>query len=195
MKKIIALLLVAVMCFSLAACGGDKEASNNNEPQTNNSGSQQEQSSNAKEKEIVITVDNWQEYFEITYGLKEEKDNFDKITYTDSLVCSVKLKDEYVNKLVDTKFEIDFEFEKTTIFWKANVNYENGTYELTEELESFNGLKSGDGSYLEQATITNYFLDDAIIRSDIITDGEDTIIQYPKILGVSRVQGTLYIYE
>lgn len=31
MKKIIALLLVAVMCFSLAACGGDNEASNNND--------------------------------------------------------------------------------------------------------------------------------------------------------------------
>ena len=195
MKKLFALFLVAVMCFSLVACGGDEESNNNNLPQTNNSSTQQEQSNNAKEKEVVITVDNWQEYFEITYGLKEEKDNFDKITYADSLVCSVKLKDKYASKLVDKKFEIDFEFEKSTYFWKANVNYESGTYELTEELESFNGLKSGDGSYFEQATITNYSLDKAIIRSDIITDGDDTIIQYPKILGLSKVQGTLYIYE
>lgn len=47
MKKLFALLLVAVMCFSLAACGG-------NEPQTDNSGSQQEQSSNKNDKEINI---------------------------------------------------------------------------------------------------------------------------------------------
>ena len=33
MKKIIALLLVAVMCFSLTACGGDKETSKNSEIQ------------------------------------------------------------------------------------------------------------------------------------------------------------------
>lgn len=31
MKKILALLMVAVMCFSLAACGGDKETSNKND--------------------------------------------------------------------------------------------------------------------------------------------------------------------
>ena len=47
MKKLFALLLVAVMCFSLVACGG-------NEPQTDNSGSQQEQSSNKNDKEINI---------------------------------------------------------------------------------------------------------------------------------------------
>lgn len=47
MKKILALLLVAVMCFSLAACGG-------NELQTDNSGSQQEQSDNRNDKEINI---------------------------------------------------------------------------------------------------------------------------------------------
>ena len=47
MKKIFAMLLVAVMCFSLAACGG-------NEPQTGNSGSQQEQSDNKNDKEINI---------------------------------------------------------------------------------------------------------------------------------------------
>lgn len=47
MKKIIALLLVAVMSLSLVACDG-------NEPQTGNSGSQQEQSDNKNDKEINI---------------------------------------------------------------------------------------------------------------------------------------------
>ena len=47
MKKIITLLLVAVMSLSLVACGG-------NELQTDNSGSQQEQSDNKNDKEINI---------------------------------------------------------------------------------------------------------------------------------------------
>ena len=45
MKKLFALLLVAVMCFSLVACGGGNDTpttDNNNEQQTNESGSQQE---------------------------------------------------------------------------------------------------------------------------------------------------------
>ncbi len=45
MKKLFALLLAAVMCFSLVACGGGNDtpnADNNNEPQTNNSETQQE---------------------------------------------------------------------------------------------------------------------------------------------------------
>ena len=45
MKKLFALLLVAVMCFSLVACGGGNDTpttNNNNEQQTNESGSQQE---------------------------------------------------------------------------------------------------------------------------------------------------------
>ena len=49
MKKIIALLLVAVMSLSLVACGG-------NELQTDNSGSQQEQSDNKNDKEINIKL-------------------------------------------------------------------------------------------------------------------------------------------
>ena len=56
MKKIIALLLVAVMCFSLAACGGDNEASNNNEPQTNNSETQQETADNSQEENADSAV-------------------------------------------------------------------------------------------------------------------------------------------
>lgn len=48
MKKLFALLLAAVMCFSLAACGGDKETSNNNEPQTNDSSTQQVTENNSK---------------------------------------------------------------------------------------------------------------------------------------------------
>ncbi len=82
MKKIFALLLAAVMCFSLAACGENKEASNDNEPQTNENGSQQNPSGSQSDapietpdelKEVELTLDNWSEYFEII--AKEEIDS------------------------------------------------------------------------------------------------------------------------
>jgi len=56
MKKIIALLLVAVMCFSLTACGGDKETSNNREPQTNSSETQQETDKVEENNEATINI-------------------------------------------------------------------------------------------------------------------------------------------
>ena len=67
MKKIIALLLVAVMSLSLVACGGGSE--NNSNQQTNN-GSQQEtnvsQSGDANEpQKIELTLDNWSQCFDI----------------------------------------------------------------------------------------------------------------------------------
>ena len=55
MKKIIALLLVAVMSLSLVACGGGSE-NNNNEPQTNNSSSQQETADNSQEENADSAV-------------------------------------------------------------------------------------------------------------------------------------------
>lgn len=52
MKKILALLMVAAMCFSLAACGG-------NEPQTDNSGSQQEEANSNTKTEKFDLYQKW----------------------------------------------------------------------------------------------------------------------------------------
>jgi len=53
MKKFIALLLVAVMCLSLVACGGSAENSNN-EPQTNNTVKDNQQSDESKNIEEIL---------------------------------------------------------------------------------------------------------------------------------------------
>ena len=70
MKKLFALLLVAVMCFSLVACGGGNDTpttSNNNEQQTNNeqqaneSGSQQEAENNNTNTDKFHLYQEWKE--------------------------------------------------------------------------------------------------------------------------------------
>lgn len=66
MKKIIALFLVVLMCFSLVACGDDS--------QTNENGSQQEHNNNETNKEIDIkkvdVVGTWINIASTSHGMK-----------------------------------------------------------------------------------------------------------------------------
>ncbi len=78
MKKILALLLAAVMCLSLVACGGGKEVVSgfDGTPALN---------LNSVDKHITrieLTVDNWKDYIkEYNYDIKMvEKDAFGEIT-------------------------------------------------------------------------------------------------------------------
>ena len=85
MKKWIALLLAAVLCLSLAACGNGKTEDNSGTSQgqtTNNSPQDTDEPSNAEltEQTVEITLDNWQEYFEFRPVVYESKDSYNEIT-------------------------------------------------------------------------------------------------------------------
>lgn len=123
MKKIIALLLVAVMCFSLAACGGDKETSNNNEPQTNNSGSQQEEANSDTKTE---KFDLYQEWKNVLTGSSLTFDKNGTVTTEDG----TEYKYEY-----DKKLEMISLYSSMTI--NLNITEENGVYKIGTEKNSF----------------------------------------------------------
>lgn len=74
MKKLIALLLAAVLCLSLAACGNGKTE--------DNSGTSQGQTTDnsPQEQTIEITLDNWKEYFEFRTVASVNKDSYNEIT-------------------------------------------------------------------------------------------------------------------
>ena len=78
MKKLLALLLAAVMCLSLVACGGKEQ----------------------KTETIEITLENWQDYFEVKLAATVEKNDFDEIEicFADHYVY---LKSEYRDKLAE----------------------------------------------------------------------------------------------
>lgn len=85
MKKWIALLLAAVLCLSLVACGNGKTEDNSGTSQgqtTNNSPQDTDEPSNAEltEQTVEITLDNWQEYFEFRPVVYESKDSYNEIT-------------------------------------------------------------------------------------------------------------------
>lgn len=120
MKKIFALLLAAVMCFSLAACGNEPQI-NDNELQTNESSSQQEDESQtegsteedeATETIVELTLDNWAEYFEIrpnAHGVLYNSFNeFERLDYVN---WAMFLKDDVadkVTKMNDVAIEYSF---------------------------------------------------------------------------------------
>ena len=85
MKKWIALLLAAVLCLSLAACGNGKTEDNSGTSQgqtTDNSLQDTDEPSNAEltEQTVEITLDNWHEYFEFRPVVYESKDSYNEIT-------------------------------------------------------------------------------------------------------------------
>lgn len=116
MKKLIALLLAAVMCFSLAACGGGNETSNNNEPQTNNSGSQQEETNNDTKTEKFDLYQEWKHVL-TGYSLTFDKDG------TVILEDGTEYKYEY-----DKKLELVSLYLSQTV--NLNVTEENGVYKI-----------------------------------------------------------------
>jgi hypothetical protein len=157
MKKFIALLLVAMMCFALVACGdgsGDtseciqcekyedliellenkkyKEAiieiyelagaPSNDNNNVNNSETE------PPTQEIEITLNNWQEYFEITLIPKVVKNDFDEpIGFYTSTVFM--LKNEWHDLIKD--WNINIEYSLTEGYY-AYFNYDMETQELTE---------------------------------------------------------------
>ena len=85
MKKWIALLLTAVLCLSLTACGNGKTEDNSGTSQgqtTDNSLQDTDEPSNAEltEQTVEITLDNWQDYFEFRPDVHVLKDSYNEIT-------------------------------------------------------------------------------------------------------------------
>ena len=125
MKKLFALLLVAVMCFSLVACGGgnDTPTANNNEQQTNNSGSQQETETNTTNTEEFDLYQNW---LNTNTGEKLVFGEDGNVFMADALV-----KFEYDTSAKTVSFEING--EKILL----NIITEDGIYKLSNDSVCF----------------------------------------------------------
>ncbi len=124
MKRIFALLLAAVMCFSLVACDGDEETSSNNEPQTNETtNSETETSESDSQKETIESTDN----------VSSDNATEEAIVVTLDAECLTG---------VWVRHEKDKELEKSLLNFELNAD-ETGTVNLSEngEVNSFPIIK------------------------------------------------------
>ena len=144
MKKFLAILSVAVMSFSLVACGGP--TNDKNKPQTNESGSQQEtEVNNTTQKETENT---------------DEKNEFKRETTEDGyIVISKKEFASYITKV-----------ELTTENWKEYIDIT----EITEEERNGFGEieKSNTFTGCTFKNVAACYFDDVAIDFKITETGE-----------------------
>lgn len=137
MKKLFALLLAAVLCLSLAACGDGKvetNADNSQEQNTENTPNESEQvETEPQEQTIEITLDNWQEYFEIKdyLGVIYDTNAFDEVT--DSVLTFYTIlesKEEYSDYVADVAVEYSMDFYGSDIVY----NLDDFSFELIDSV-------------------------------------------------------------
>ena len=151
MKKLLALLLAAVMCFSLVACGGGET------PKTDDSSTQEQQAQNDSNDpevtapdvsepanteteeatpeytEIELTAENFFTYFELTVSDEVVENSFGEISYW-YLHYDYMLKEEYSTAYLsnDTAVKIN----AVIGVQDATFDLEKKTYELTGDFST-----------------------------------------------------------
>ena len=145
MKKLIALLLAAVMCLSLCACGSsevetntddsqelDTDISQQDEERTEDTADESEDvEAEPQEQTVEITLENWQDYFELRQ-IAEENTTTNAYGEESSyirVVHALCLKDEIKNN-VEIKDSIVFDVDYGDCF-ACVYTYNMDTKELT----------------------------------------------------------------
>jgi len=121
MKKLIALLLAAFMCFSLVACSGNDNA-------YDNSGTQQETSESSTPSiiEIELTAENFETYFEFVEIAVFSENAFGEVDDMD-LYQYYFVREEYTVSDVST---LAIEYKSTWGRRICDVDFANQTYVL-----------------------------------------------------------------
>ncbi len=224
MKRIISLLLVAVLCLSLAACGNKQYAkydklinyietrdsqsalSELNKLLSESQNDKDNEKGDEKETETIdITLDNWQDYFDITLCPRERRNDFDELTNM-AFPCSMTLKSEFTKQTVDLEIALEYIEREVGI---CPYTYNMQTREATagslyseEELEDksyhFYGDETKYSAKLDidrvdgSRTIRNGFSTSSQFEDSLKIDG-DTIkcdgIYYE--IEITRIQGTI----
>jgi hypothetical protein len=170
MKKLLALLL-AVMCFSLGACGGEKDTATI-EPQY---------------ETVEITPDNWQDYFEVrSESFVFTENNFGEVSdieveiylmTKDGIVCDI------------SNCDIAVEWEYTWGYTSFLINRENETI-------TYGAVPSNP--WTQNADKTMRAIGDSF-GCTIFTHHVGTLEgeMFPRLLSadVIRIEGTLCFYQ
>lgn len=195
MKKMLALLLAAVMCLSLAACGGGQSSTDNNSAQEQQTGTStndhevteadvsEPENTEPQYETVALTLENWDEYFEITNDLIFAKNEFDEIWRID---CNfyLELKPEYIEKCLGADdFAIKIAWTSTSQA-DAAINYEDETYELTEDLAVNTYTKFANNTILT---------DTGTIVTSFYQEEWGYFLHYPYDFEVTQIKGQLYI--
>ena len=210
MKKIIALLLVAILCFSLASCGNkDKEKYEKYDEliqlleeekyqeaiaEINKLAESNEKNDGKETETINITIDNWQEYFETKFTVREEYNDFDEIE-TIWVYNSLCVKAEWKN--IITELDVAFDYSCKDGYSSVVITYNMDTKELsfveTETTRACNDSTNKTVRIKTTADKSLYFTSNsgkAKVEDNIVTITTETVYH---TIEVNRVQGSIVI--
>ena len=201
MKKIIALLLLVFICLSLVACGNKAEPPNTSNDFTQSEELDNESTSdlNTGNKEnlnsietIAISINNWQDYFEIRICAKPRTNDFNEV---DSLWISayLVLKDEFADRYVSsagavevkksgqnaTAVEYNLETKELTLVPSDNISTREWTTTVSLARYQEIGLDLDIGMGTNPDTLKQ--------SNNVIT----AVSQFYKFIEITRIEGTL----
>ena len=203
MKKILALLLAAVMCLSLAACGGSDENAEKiaeyekriaeleallaerdaqissllGETEETDTG---DENTDPEYETVELTLENWKEYFEIVDRLEIARNYFGEI-WRIQVSYYFQLKPQYSERCLGTE-EFAVKVEYMTAYMEGTVNVEAETYEITQDFSALRSVYSN-------ATVLNSFRS---IHSSVFDD-KTHFMHFPYDFEVPNIKGVLYI--
>ena len=166
MKRLIALLLSAVMCLSLAACGGI----------------------GGKTEVVELTLDNWKDYFELTVIEHYETNGFGEVERLE-IRQELVVKQEYAEDVVCDN--VVFELNPTAERIQVTLDAANQSYTLGEVVDEVAVWSSS--KVIELYLYGNgYIICGDYINAE---NGEGFVDLVPTLehLNVTRVQGTITI--
>ncbi len=180
MKKIIALLLaVVIMCFSFVACS-DK---------TNDDTNGNEATEQAPKNEVELTLDNFDTYFEFieeSFFTKDSSGNYTQLRFRHYY----KLRDEYKIDLEKSSIKLVYNYSASTK--KVNINYNNQTFTLGEEVSEKINYQNITIDKISQLT----YKDNAILLLQPTHASKgDTKIEFFSDFKLASVEGKLHFTE
>ncbi len=179
MKRVFVILLAAVLCVSLAACGekgGETDADGSQEPSAASAASAQDADGTddkAQTKQTIeVTLDNWQEYFEIReyLGSSIVTNDFGEPTkYFYDVFTLFAVKEELAENVVSCDVVIEYDADSSPK--NISFNAKDMTFEITGDCE--NEFIPDD--YLDSSRFTRGAtakLGDEYIHHDTFKDGK-----------------------
>ena len=159
---------------------------------------------------VEITLDNWQEYFEIVYREKWLENAFGEPTYL-SYSHHLQLREEYADRIYFGSLsqestqdengytimemahsEIDVEIGSTKTLYRIALDPENRTYTLNGK-HSLNKTWGGYSTAIHSLGYSDTYSFDRITYADISLTWDDTYYYAYEDFEVLRIQGTIYL--
>ncbi len=193
MKRFVVLLLAAVMCLSLVACGGSNDTLTTDETEATVS-----KETEPKLVSVEITLDNWQNYFELREYTKFIENGFGEIDDAETYWTLVS-KDEYAFDMENCDVTFEFTYDEEIVAATVDTDSKTVIYgEVTgsrtseAKVETMNGVgqyvggKSNEryGEYLN-AELFN------IENEELVSVFDRRIVN----ITVIQISGTFSYYE